>query len=136
MKIRQASCIAVAAIALAAFTAAACGGDDGPTGPSGPGQLTVNLSSTGSTGAAFLVTLTGSGISNPAAASAGDLFYSFASDNTVKVAVIGSHSSGPLFRFSVPDVGQVSSYSVTLNEVAGSDNALQPTSGYSLSVTN
>jgi hypothetical protein len=127
---------AAAAIAFATLLAGACSSDSGgPTGPSGPGQLTVNLSTTGS-GAAFLVQLTGSGITNPTAASSGDLFYSFASGNTVKIAVIGSHSSGALFRFSVPDVSQVSSYGVTLLEVAGSNNALQSTSGFTLSVTN
>jgi hypothetical protein len=137
MKYKRASWVAAAAIACGAFLAAACGGDGGgPTGLSGPGQLTVNISTTGSGGGAFLMTVTGSGITNPVAASSGDLFYSFASGNTLRVIVIGSHSSGPLFRISVPNVGQVSSYSVTLNEVAGSDNALQSTGSYTLTVAN
>ncbi len=123
-----------ATLLLAAFLAGGCDGTTEPPGPQ-PGQLTVNLSTTGSGGSAFLLTLSGSGITSPVAASAGHLLYSFASGNTVKVAVVGNISTGALVRFSVPDVNRVSSYGVTLNEAAASDNSLQNVSDYSLTIT-
>ncbi len=122
-----------ATLLIAAFLAGGCSGTTEPSGPQ-PGQLTVNVSTTGS-GAAFLLTITGSGITNPVAASGGHSVYSFASGNTLKAVVVGNVSSGGLMRFSVPDVNQSGSYSVTLDEVAGSDNALQNISSYSVTIT-
>jgi hypothetical protein len=78
----------------------------------------------------------GEGISQPVVANPGDLLYSFASNDTVKVAVIGDHSSGPLFRFSVPDGSQASSYAVVLLEVAGSDNGLLSGTNFTLTASN
>jgi hypothetical protein len=104
--------------------------------PSTSGQVTVNLSAAAGPGAAFRVMVIGDGISQPAVADPGDLLYSFASSDTVKVAVIGEHSSGPLFRFSVPDGSRASSYTVVLLEVAGSDNALLSGADFTLSASN
>lgn len=122
-----------AALLIAAFLAGGCSGTTEPSGPQ-PGQLTVNVSTAGS-GAAFLLTLTGSGITNPVAANSGHSLYTFASGNTLKAIVVGSLSSGALMKFSVPDVNQSGSYSVTLDEVAGSDNALQNSSSYSVTIS-
>jgi hypothetical protein len=69
-------------------------------------------------------------------ANAGDLLYSFASNDTVRVAVIGEHSSGPLFRFTVPDGRPASSYAVVLLEVAGNDNALLSETDFTLTARN
>ncbi len=123
-----------ATLLLAAFLVGGCSGSTEPSGPQ-PGQLTVNLSTTGGGGSAFLLTVSGSGITNPVAASAGHQLYSFASGNTLKVAVVGNISTGALMRFSVPDVNQSGSYSVTLNEAAGSDNSLQNVSDYSATIS-
>ncbi|UCF20234.1 MAG: hypothetical protein JSU87_02165 [Gemmatimonadota bacterium] len=117
--------------AVAFGLAAACSDS---TGPSGPIQLTVSVTSSGPTGEAFLITLSGDSISGPAAADPGHLLYSFASGNTVKVAVVGSLSSGDLLRFSVPRGSLAADYSAVLEQVAGSDNALQPVGEYTLTV--
>jgi len=133
MKIKRAGWVGLAMAAGIALFAAACSSSDG-TGPSGPGQLTVSVTTTGSGGSAFLITLNGAGISNPVAAVSGHQVYSFASGNTVKVAVLGSLSSGSLLRFTVPDISQGTTYSVSLDQVAGSDNALQSSGDYTLTI--
>jgi hypothetical protein len=135
MKRKRVFWVWATAIACAAFLAGACETGDGPSEPSGPGQLRVNVSTTGNAGAAFLLTVTGAGITNPVAVNTGHLLYEYISGNTLKVAIIGSHTSGALLRFSVPDVAQASSYNATLNEVAGSDNNLQSTSAYTVTIS-
>ncbi len=125
-----------ATLLIAAFLAGGCTSSDG-MGPSDPqpGELTVNLSTTGGGGSAFLLTITGSGITNPVAAGAGHRVYSFASGNSLNVALVGDISAGALLKFSVPDVNQAASYNVTLNDVAASDNTLQNTSDYSVTIS-
>jgi hypothetical protein len=135
MRIKRASTIGAALAVSAAFLAGACSSSDGPTGPSGPGQLTVNVSTTGDAGAAFLITITGNGITNPVVASGGDVIYSFPSGNTVKVALIGEHSSGALFKFSVPNIANVGNYGRILHEVAGTDNELLPNGNFVVTIT-
>jgi hypothetical protein len=122
-------------IAGAALLAGGCGGDDG-TGPPKPqpGQLTVNVSATGSPGAAFLLTVRGTNITDPVAANSGHKLYTFASGDTLKAAVIGTVSSGALLKFSVPDVNQASGYRVSLNQVAGTDNALIPVASFGVTI--
>ncbi|UCC83252.1 MAG: hypothetical protein JSW46_20255 [Gemmatimonadota bacterium] len=121
------------AVICAALSVTACSESFEP--PSS-GQLTVDVSAAAGPGAAFKVMVIGEGISQPVAANAGDLLYSFASNDTVKVAVIGERSSGPLFRFSVPDGSFASSYTVVLLEVAGSDNALLAGADFTLTARN
>jgi hypothetical protein len=133
MKLKRAHWIGAATIVGAALLVAACASE--LNGPSNAGQLTVEMSTAGGGGAAFKVMLIGESITNPVAASAGDLVYSFASNDTVKLAVIGDHASGPLVKFSVPNVDRVSSYRAVLLEVAGSDNALLSTSDFTLTAT-
>ncbi len=118
-----------------ALLAPGCGGDD-TTGPPAPkaGQLTVNIATSGAGGSAFLVTLRGEGITDPTAANSGHQIYSFAAGGSLRVAVIGTVSSGPLLRFRVPDLDKASGYSATLDEVAGADNVLQSPSGYTLTI--
>jgi hypothetical protein len=136
MKIQRALRIGAIAIACAALSVAACTSEDG-TGPDGrAGQLTVDVTVLGNPGAAFEVMVIGEGITNPVVASPGDLLYSFASNDTLKVAVLGEHSSGPLFRFSVPNVNQASSYAIRLRGVAGSDNEMLPRSDFTLTASN
>lgn len=136
MRIQRANWAWTAALVCAAFLFAGCSssGDD-TTGPSGPGQLTVNLSSSGSGGAAFLITLTGDGITNPVAVNGAHRVYTYSSASSVRVALVGSATSGDILRFDVPDVGQLASYSARLDEVAGSDNQLGSTSDFTLTVT-
>ena len=122
-------------IVCATFLIGSCGGDDGsgPPAPE-PGQLTVSVSS-GSTGAAFNLTITGEDIANPVQAVGSHQIYTFASGDTLSAAVIGQVSSGDLLRFSVPDVNQATSYRVTLVEVAGTDNALLANSSFTASIS-
>ncbi len=123
-----------ATLLITAFLAGGCSSTTEPAGPQ-PGQLTVNVSTTSSAGSAFLLTLTGSGITNPAAGNTGHQIYSFASGNTLKVAVVGNISTGALMKFSISDVNQSGSYSVTLTEAAGSNNSLQNVSDYTVTIT-
>jgi hypothetical protein len=137
MSIKRANWSLAAIVVSASLLAGACGGDDDGTGPPAPqpGQLTVNVSTSGSPGAAFKLTVTGEGISSPVKVGTSHQLYTFASGDTLKTALIGTVSTGELLKFSVPDVNQASSYRVTLNEVAGSDNALLSLGSFSVSVS-
>ena len=133
MKLERAIATGVTAIICAALLVTAC---RETIGPSPSGQLTVDVSAVGGPGAAFEVLVVGEDITEPVVASPGDLLYSFASNDTVKVAVIGEHSSGPLFRFSVPDGSQATSYIVVLLEVSGSDNNLLSGGDFTLTASD
>jgi ketol-acid reductoisomerase len=123
------------ALVCAALLAGGCGDDESTAPPAPqPGQLTVSVTTTGSAGAAFLLNVRGQGISSPVAVSSSFQLYTFASGDTLKVAVVGTVSSGDLLRFSVPDVNQASSYHVTLEEVAGTDNQLLSTSNFTITI--
>ncbi len=135
MSTRQALWAWPLAIACAVWLASACNDGEG-TGPEPalPGQLTVTVSSTGSAGAAYLLTIRGPGITSPEAANLGHHLYASLSADTLKVALIATTSNGDLLRFDVPDVNRVDSYRVTLQEVAGSDNSLLPLSTFTATV--
>lgn len=122
-------------VVCASLLAGGCNGDKIQDPDPQPGQLTVNVSTSGSAGAAFKLTVTGKDISSPVNVGSSHQLYTFASGNTLAAAVIGTVSAGALLKFSVPDVNQASSYSVTLNEVAGSDNALRSLGNFSVSVS-
>lgn len=125
------------AIAFAALLITSCSKDS--TGPTTqPGQLTVSVSTSGSGGAAFLITVTGNGITSPAAANGNHQFFSLVSSNRLTAAVVAPSAitSGALLRFSVPDVNQASSYDVDLVQVAGADNALLAAGAFDVNVTN
>lgn len=133
MRRTRGSALALAALVGALAWAQACKDSTGPGARRG--QLTVEIQTSGSGGAAFLVTVTGDSITSPVAANASHEIYSYVAGRTLKAAVVGSLSSGPLLRFTVPDVNRVSQYTATLNQVAGADNALQSTSSYTLAIT-
>jgi hypothetical protein len=136
MRIQRTTRSALAIAAVAAIVASACS-DGGSTGPTEqPGQLTVSVSSSGAGGAAFLVTVTGTGITNATAASAGHQVYSVLAGNTLTAAIVlqNTLSNGDILVFSVPDVNAASSYDVDLVQVAGADNALLATGGFTLAV--
>lgn len=136
MKIKRANWSLALVVVSASLLAGGCGGDK-VVGPklAQPGQLTVNVSTSGSAGAAFKLTVTGEGISNPVNVGTSHQLYTFASSGTLEAAVIGAVSTGQLLKFSVPDLNLASSYTVTLNEVAGSDNALLSLGSFSVSVS-
>lgn len=112
-----------------------CGGDES-TGPPQqlpePGQLRVTLSGGSSVGAVVL-TVTGSGITSPVASGGVSLYHDL-SGGTLLAAVIGSSLSGEVLRFTVPDVRQVASYQVSVQQAAGNDNQPMAAVGFSAEV--
>ncbi len=112
-----------------------CGGDDS-TGPPRqlpePGQLRVTLSG-GSPVGAVVFTVTGSGITSPVASGGASLYHDL-SGGTLLAAVVGASLSGEVLRFTVPDVRQVASYQVSVQQAAGNDNQPMAAGGISAEV--
>lgn len=122
----------------AALLLAACGGDTtGPPQPT-PGTLTVTLAApAGAVPGAVVLTLTGPGAITSVAGVGGSYrVYSraLAAGDGVKAAVFGTLAPGAVLRFHVPDTGDADEYAATLVEVAGVDNAVEPTAGYGLTI--
>lgn len=112
-----------------------CGGDDStglPRQLPEPGQLRITLSGGSSVGAVVL-TVTGSGITSPVASGGASLYHDL-SGSTLRAAVVGASLSGELLRFTVPDVRQVASYQVILQQAAGNDNQPMAVVGISAEV--
>jgi len=120
---------------VAAALIAGCG-SDGPTAPPEPlpepGQLRVTLASSTAVGAVVL-TLSGTGITSPAASGGAELYFDL-SGGTLHGVLAGSSLSGNILTFSVPDVKQAAGYAVSLQEAAGTSNQPLDTSGVTLSV--
>ncbi|NIW36363.1 MAG: hypothetical protein GWN32_07425 [Gemmatimonadetes bacterium] len=137
MKIRRVTRAALAILACAAIVGSGC--SDGSTEP-GPeaGRLTVSVSSSGGGAAAFLVTVTGDGITNAGPANSSHQAYSVLAGNTLTAAIVLSNplSNGGILEFDVPDVNAASSYDVDLVQAAGADNALLSTSDFTVQLTN
>jgi hypothetical protein len=118
----------------AALLILGCGDDS--TGPPEsqpqPGELRVTVASGTAVGVVVL-TVTGTGISAPAASGGAQLYYHL-SGSTLSAVVAGSSLSGEIMRFTVPDVRQVAGYQVSLDEAAGTANQPLATSGISVSV--
>ena len=116
-------------VSLAIATALGGCGDEGPV----PGLLTVSVTSPNAGDAAIVVVVSGPGpMTTAEAASPSNLVFSRpASSNMLRAAVFGDVRSGPLLRFSVPDVGQAQAYAASVLEVADITGALrQSTSEY------
>jgi hypothetical protein len=109
------------------------GGGDGTTEPQPqPGELRVEIAS-GTPVGAVVLTVTGAGITSPAA-SGGLQFYHDLSGNTLHAVVVGSSLSGTIMRFTVPDVRQAAGYQVSVQEASGTTNQSVAASGVTLSV--
>ena len=80
----------------------------------------MTLSSPTAVGA-IVLTVSGGAMSAPATMG-GTTMYHDLSGTTLRAVVTGSSLSGAILRFSVPDVGQVSSYSVAVTQAAGTVN--------------
>ena len=112
-----------------------CGGDStGPPQPQPvPGELAVTVSGGGPFAGIFL-TVTGSGITAPAASGGASLYYDV-SGGTLSATVVGSTLSGEVLRFSVPDVGDADDYVVAVQQVAGTSNQPLSPGGFSATVS-
>jgi len=100
-----------------------CGGDDttGPLEPQPqPGELRVMVAS-GTPVGGVVFTVTGSGITSPAASGGARLYYDL-SGGTLNAVVTGASLSAEILRFSVPDVKQVAGYQVSVDQAAGTTN--------------
>jgi len=120
---------------IASGLIAGCG-SDGPTAPPEPlpepGQLRVTLSSSTAVGAVVL-TVSGPGITSPAASGGAQLYFDL-SGGALHAVLASSSLSGEILTFSVPDLKQAAGYQVSLQEVAGTSNQPLDTSGVTLSV--
>lgn len=121
---------------------AACGPDAGSAAlgaPEGPGTLTVSLTAPHPDVGAVGLVLRGESIGPPTLLDADHELYLIdaAEDGEVRLAVFGNGLSGPLVRFSVPDVGTASSYSVKLLSVADeANNVRDDLSGYGVGLVS
>jgi len=102
---------------------AAC--EDGVAPPE-PGTALINLSTVATDAGAVLLTLTGPGITDVRPANSSyEVFWRLASENEMRVIVVGSITPGPLLTANVADVGRISSYTSSLVEVAGRDGGIK-----------
>jgi hypothetical protein len=126
---------AVAALAALTLTGLSCGGD--PSGPQ-PGTLLVRLTTPNSgADSAIVLTITGPAALTSAAAGPGlRLFPQPLGGTTTRFALTGQlNANATLLTIGVPDVGQVSQYSGSIQGVARPNYQLRPLAGYSLAVT-
>lgn len=121
------------ALTLALAAAVSCGGD--ATGPRS-GVLQIRLASPNQgSDAAILFTLTGPAPPTSATAPAGLRVFHERLSAVTKFAVTGPLPAGTILTVAVEDVGRLGQYAAAIQQVAADDFALQPLSGYSLTVT-
>ena len=136
MRMRRTRAFRVALYSLAVSALVVGCGGDGPTGPPEPqpqpGELKVAVAS-GTTIGGVVLTVTGPGISSPAASGSARLYHE-QSGGVLHAVVIGASLSGEILRFTVPDVAQVAGYQVSLQEATGTSNQFLSPAGVQLSV--
>jgi hypothetical protein len=137
----------------ATVLASSCGGSGGdraptqpPEGPQQPAQPTAPVAVPGTLIARLVTPNADDGailveISGPAPLTdlgtpvQGAVVHARTDGNTTRAAVFGSLTSGPLVRFSVPDVNAASQYSAKVTEASDRTNALRPgVQGYQLTI--
>jgi hypothetical protein len=118
-------------VALVALHTGCSGGSTEPT----PGTLNVGFSSPNDDDGAVLFTISGGPVESveglgPAAYSAKH------GSNTIQVIIVGDLNAGTIARIRIPDRGQVSQYSVSVDQVASRGSHLErdPTA-YRMSLT-
>lgn len=125
---------------LLGLTLPACGNAGAISAPEDaePGVLTVTLVTPNGDDRAVLVSVTGPGeIAEVSAALPGEYtVHARKNGPSVRAAVFGSISSGPVLRLSVPDVNRLSSYTATIEEVVDPSSNVRPSkSGYTLTIS-
>jgi hypothetical protein len=108
------------------------GPDDGGGGAV-RGDLVLAVSG-GSTGSAFLVEVSGPGIDGVKSVVQGKT-YSTIEGSQLSLAVMGQPDGGRLALVTVPDVNRYAEYSVSLLEVADSNNDLLSPGAFQLQIT-
>ncbi|MFN2316592.1 MAG: hypothetical protein ABR602_07890 [Gemmatimonadales bacterium] len=121
------------AAALCALVLVAGCGTKEPVGPVA-GELVVTLTSPGAADGAVLLRLVGP--VDQVTAEGGYLVESAAlSDGITRIVVVGTITSGPVARISIPDMSQASQYFGLVEEVADRGSfALLSSAGYSVSI--
>lgn len=128
----------VAAVLAASGLTAGC--DSAATGidsQSDPAEITVRLTSPFTDDGAVLVSLYGPLPASVTVVPArpGLVMHARRTGDTLSVAVFGDISSGPLFRFSVPDAGVAARIRTRVEDAASRSNVQRGTlSGYALGV--
>lgn len=129
--------IARVSMVLALGISIGCGGDE-PTTPTTTQDVRFVLELTAPSGAngALLFEVAGGAVTDLRAlsSSGGQIFFRDVGGSTVRVAFVSTIAAGGLLSFRPAEGAQASDYSATVLEVAGLDNSLQSTSGYSLAV--
>lgn len=124
---------------LAAAMLSACGDAGTGVAPEAPqpGVLTVTLTTPFPDDRAVLITVSGPGEATAVVdAGSGYTVHARPGGTSFRAAVFGRLSSGPLVRFTVPDVGRASAYRATIQEVVDPASTIRPsTSGYGLAIT-
>ena len=105
----------VSAFAVLAL-ATACG--DGGQPPSGAGDLLVAYSPGSPDAGAIVLTITGGPVENVTPVGSQQVSFSKPYPTTTRVIVIGALIPGDLLRIRVPDVSQVTGYTVKADQVA------------------
>ena len=123
---------------LAAAALSACGDAGMGVAPEaqGPGVLTVSLTTPFPDDRAVLITVTGPDEATAVVdGGSGYSVHARTGATSFRAAVFGRISSGPLVRFTVPDVGRASAYRATVQEVVDPASSVRSsTSGYALSI--
>ena len=112
-----------------------CG--DSPSGPPKPvpGTLTVNLATPFGDDRAVVVRVTGPAQATAVTALVGQTMFSRPTASGFNAAVFGNLGSGPLLRFSVPDLNQAAAYQATVVEAVSPLNDVRASmSGYSATI--
>ena len=131
--------IARVSMVLALGISIGCGGDE-PTTPTPTAtqdvRFVLELTAPSGANGALLFEVAGGAVADLRAlsSSGGQIFFRDAGGSTVRVAFVSTIAAGGLLSFRPTEGAQASDYSATVLEVAGLDNSLQSTSGYSLAV--
>lgn len=115
----------VLALLCALTFVSSCG--DGTSEPKvQPGQLALHLTTPHTNDAAVVIQIDApQPLPTVSAVDAQAFVFSRVVNGATRTVLVGSLASGELLRFAVPDVNQLAAYSVTVLEVADTQNALR-----------
>ncbi len=128
--------IARVSIVLTLGISIGCGGDEPTSTTTLDVRFVLELTAPSGASGALLFEVAGGAVSDlrPLSSPGGQIFFRDVGGSTLRVAFVSTIAAGGLLSFRPTDGAQASDYSATVLEVAGIDNSLQSTSGYSLAV--